>query len=413
MSHTTCRARWIVPVDSPPIENGSIVFDRDRIVSVRRAGPAEKADVDFGDAAVVPGFVNAHTHLELTRLHGRIPYRGSFLGWIADLVAGSRPVPPDFDRMAAIRDGLRHSLAAGVTSVGDVGLGVHALTAWREATPRIVGWLEVLGMGPRRLSPHEQALDRLVAACESCPPTDRLTVGLSPHAPYSADTDVYERALEYAQASRRPICTHLAETREETQFLADGTGPFRGLLELWGLWDGSFTPPRCSPVTYAHRLGLLDAGALLVHVNYASNDDLDLLARSRAHVAYCPRSHRFFDHPPHRWLDMLARGVNVCVGTDSLASNDSLSVLDELRFLHRRYPAIPANDLLRLGTVAGARALALDAICGSLAENKAADFAVFPLTCPHPRSPVEDILSSDANPIAVYCRGTPLHPRKE
>jgi len=411
MSQTTCRARWIVPVDSPPIESGSIVFDRDRIISVQRAKPSEKADVDFGDAVIVPGFVNAHTHLELTRLHNRIPYRGSFLGWIADLVAASRPIPPEEDRITFIRDGLSRSLAAGVTTVGDVGLGAHALAAWRGAGSRIVGWLEVLGMGPRRFSPHEQALDRLISACESCPPTDRLTVGLSPHAPYSADTDVYRRAIEYALASRRPICTHLAETPEEVQFLAEGTGPFRDLLRLWGLWDGSFAPPRCSPVAYAGQLGLLDAGALLVHVNHASDDDLDLLARSRAHVVYCPRSHRFFDHPPHRWLDMLARGVNVCIGTDSLASTDSLSVLDELRFLRRQHPALLANDLLRLGTAAGARALALDAICGSLARNKAADFVVFPLTCPSTFSPVEDILLSEVRPIAIYSRGTPLQPK--
>ena len=171
------------------------------------------------------------------------------------------------------------------------------------------------------------------------------------------------------------------------------------------MWDGSFSPPRCSAVEYAHRLGLLEAGALLVHVNYASDDDLDLIARHGGHVAFCPRSHHFFGHRPHRFRDMLRRGINVCVGTDSLASSDSLSVLDELRFLREQDQSLPAHELLSMGTLAGANALGLGAVCGSLAPGKSADFVALPLSSPSAGDPLEDILSADTRPIAVYVAG--------
>ena len=405
MPTTIHRARWIIPVDSPAIENGRVVVDEGRIIAVERSAGSSAADIDHGDAVILPGFVNAHTHLELTHLHGCVPFRGSFTRWVEELVAGAPADRASDERMASIREGLRKSLDTGVTAIGDIGLGEHAIAAWGKTGPWIVGWLEVLGMGPRRSTVHVQSLNVLTAVCDRCPPTERLRVGLSPHAPYSVDPDIYRRAITYASATHCPICTHLAETLDEVRFLADGTGPLRELLERWDLWDGSFSPPRCSPVSYAHRLGLLEAGALLVHVNYASDDDLDLLARFDCSIAFCPRSHHFFGHQPHRFRDMLRRGINVCVGTDSLASNDSLSVLDELRFLYGRELSITPHELLHLGTLPGAKALGLDRICGSLTPGKSADFVVLPLESVATRDPAEDVLSAQSRPLAVYLHG--------
>ena len=283
-----------MPVDSPPVENGCLVIEGGRIVAVERANIPSSGEVDHGDAVILPGWVNAHTHLELTPLAGRVPFRGSFVRWVEDLVARTPPERPDDGRIAAIRAGLSESLNAGVTAIGDIGLGPHASVAWSDAWPWITGYLEILGMGPRRFAAHGQSFDTLAAACDRCRPQAHLLLGLSPHAPYSVDPSVYRLAIEYASAGRRPLCTHLAETQDEQQFLADATGPLRDLLDRWGLWDGSFHPPGCSAVQYADRLGLLAAGAMLVHVNYASDADLDLIVRHGGHVAFCPRSHRFF-----------------------------------------------------------------------------------------------------------------------
>lgn len=398
-------------MSSPPVENGRLVVADGRVAGVERAAGSGGGDIDLGDVVVLPGWVNAHTHLQLTFCRGQTPYRGGFVDWIRDLagaIASGRAGSPE----EAIQAGMRQSLAAGVTAVADIGQGPVAAKCWRNAPLHLVGFFEVLGMGPRKDHAHERSLGGAVRLCESMPHGDgansgagMLLAGLSPHAPYSTDPSIYEGALEVCRRAGRPLCTHLAETREEARFLADGTGPFRELLEEWGLWDGSFRPPGCSPVEYARRLGLLGARPVLAHVNYADDDDLDLLAGSGASVAYCPRTHRFFEHPPHRYRDMLARGVNVCVGTDSLASNDSLSILDELRFLRREDRFTPDDGLLRMGTVAGARALGLEDQIGSLAAGRRADFVVIPLENLRARDPVGDILAGKQPPEATFLNG--------
>jgi aminodeoxyfutalosine deaminase len=213
--------------------------------------------------------------------------------------------------------------------------------------------------------------------------------------------------------SGRQLCTHLAETREELQFLRDGSGSFRELLEEWGLWDGTFQPPGCSPVDYMARLNVLEAkpAPLLVHVNYVSDADLDLLANTSCSVAWCPRTHRFFHHEPHRFRDMLARGINVCIGTDSLASNDTLSILDELRFAWRRSSGsagaqgrqpVSQQCLLAMGTIAGARALGLEDQVGSLEPGKRADLAAVPLEQPRAADPLEDLLGGNTCSTTIY-----------
>jgi cytosine/adenosine deaminase-related metal-dependent hydrolase len=402
------RARWIIPVSAPPIENGRLEVADERIVAVGRATSPMPSEVDLGDVAMLPGFVNAHTHLELTFCRGRVPYRGAFTTWVRDLVALTRSGAAG-DPGAAIDAGLRESAAAGVAALADIGHHAASLARWQNAPLQVTGFLEVLGMGPRSRSAHERSLTSAVRLLNDTftlggcpissegegvsPNTRRFSppLGLSPHAPYSTAPEIYRDALAWCQQNRRPLCTHLAETREEVQFLADGTGPFRDLLEEWGLWDGSFTPLACSPIEYARRLGLLDARPLLAHVNYATDDDLAILATSSASVVYCPRTHAFFEHQPHRYRDMLTRGINVCLGTDSLASADSLSILDELRFLRQRDAALPHDQLLHMATLAGARALGLEHELGTLELGKRAAFTAIPLIHPATSDPAADV----------------------
>lgn len=416
MSRISYRARWIIPVAGPPIENGRLEVVNGRIASVERAaGPGGDA-LDLGDVAVLPGFVNAHTHLQLTFCRSRAPYRGSFTQWIRDLASPARQDlagPPE----TAIDAGLWESLQAGVAAVADIGHGREAVDCWRRAPLAVVGFHEVLGVGPRARQDHERSCETAARVAEAASPSrlpasggPDLRIGLSPHAPYSTDPAVYRRAIEFCRRTGRPICTHLAETREEWQFLADATGPFRELLEEWGLWDGSFEPPGCSPVSYAHQLGLLACRPLLAHVNYASDEDLDLLAGSGASVAFCPRTHRFFEHQPHRYAEMLRWGINVCVGTDSLASNQTLSILDELRFLRREDRRLSDRTLLAMGTLAGARALGLDDRIGDLAAGRRADFVYVPLEHSATRDPLEDVLAGTHAPSRPPSHDSPSPP---
>jgi cytosine/adenosine deaminase-related metal-dependent hydrolase len=418
MSNTTYQARWILPVTSDPIENGCIVVDEGRITSIGKVGPRVSSATDLGDVVLLPGFVNAHTHLELSFCRGCVPYRGSFVGWLQDLTAlltGEHATDEETLR-ESLRTGIRQSLAAGVTAVADIGHNRNPLQEWARAPLHTVGFLEVLGMGSRRAADHKRSIRRAVALCEQSDASDRRAaraeargslkrVGISPHAPYSTDTSVYREAITYAVKNRRPICTHLAESREEGAFLADGTGPLRELLEMWNLWDGSFAPPACSPIEYASRIGLLGCDPLLAHVNYVTDHDLQLLKQSAPSIVYCPRTHAFFGHEPHRWAEMIARGLNVCIGTDSLASNDTLSVLDELRFVWRQGVPVRPARLLAMGTTAGARALGWHHEIGSLEPGKRADFVTIPLAHRQTGDPIDDLLSSDTTPAAVYLSG--------
>lgn len=419
------HARWAVPVTCDPIENARIAIRAGRIAAIESGGLREPSEIDLGDVVVLPGFVNAHTHLELTTCRGRVPYRGSFIDWIRRLVV-ENPHKEHGDAVGrSVQAGFAQSLAAGVTAVADIGCGQPVVDAWMCSPLHTIGFIEVLGI-------DEHCRERLPAyrltstAAEMCERADRATAdgtkgpghrirrfGISPHAPYSTRECIYREAIAFARCTSRPICTHLAETREEEQFVREGTGPFRQMLEDLGLWDGSFRPPGCSPVEFAHEMGLLSCEALLAHVNYASDSDLDLLKASPASVVYCPRSHAFFEHEPHRYREMLARGINVCIGTDSLASNETLSILDELRHLRRTDAVTAHHELLTMATIAGARALHLDDEIGSLEAGKRADLAVVPLENAGARDPVEDLLCGGAQMRECHPGGSRVAPVPE
>jgi cytosine/adenosine deaminase-related metal-dependent hydrolase len=223
------------------------------------------------------------------------------------------------------------------------------------------------------------------------------------------EPDGLRTCAEVAARHHLPVCIHLAETRDEAQFTRDASGPLAEHLRTLQIWDEAIPAGGCGPVELAGRLGLLTPTTLLAHVNYVTGTDIDRIARSRASVAFCPRTHHAFGHDAHRFREMLRARINVCIGTDSLASNPSLSVLDELRFLRHAAPDVPASTLLEMATVRGARALGFEHQTGSLAPGKYADIVVIPLDAAGARGPDEhgdqgweSILNSTAAPTFVF-----------
>lgn len=418
MSQTRIAARWILPIHSPPIENARVVVANGLIAGIESG--SSPSDIDYGDAAILPGLVNAHTHLELGRFRGGVPYCGDFTDWLRAVVALQTADGADDLMEEGINAGLAESLAAGVTTIVDNGCGRRSRVAWMRSPANVVGLFEAIGMGPRRTGDHPRSIANAFAEADAvrteidatqtdAPSKGMLLTGIAPHAPYSTAPEIYTQAIEYTRTRGLPIGTHLAETREEAEFLARGTGPFRKLLEDRDLWDGSFTPPGCSPVRYAESFGLLGCRPIIAHANYLSDEDIDLLARYRCSVAYCPRTHRFFEHAEHRYRDMLARGANVCLGTDSLASAPTLSILDELRFLRGIDRFCSGDLLLEMGTLRGARAAGLDNRVGSIEPGKRADLVIVPLPSTN-APPADSLLESTAAPIAVYATGRRVHP---
>jgi cytosine/adenosine deaminase-related metal-dependent hydrolase len=381
------RARWVVPVVGPILEDGYVEIARDRIIAVGRFKemhrPTETVE-DLGDAVLLPGFINAHTHLELSCYKGQIAPT-DFWSWLEQLISlRNAPGTAERERQAVI-DGARKSLSLGVTCVADISRTGLNLAALQTMPIRKVCFLELISGAMTPPSNFEELRENLADALSFA---DELTcVGLSPHAIYSVLPDDIAQTAALAAERNLPLTMHVAETREELEWLDNGSGRVADFLKRYGLLTAA--PAKNIEVNPAarggHPLDLLDQSgalserALLAHVNYVDDDALPRLSGSMCSVVYCPRAHRFFGHPPHRWPEMLAAGVNVCLGTDGLVCNDTLSMLDEIHFVHERHPDVPGQQLLELATVRAAHALGLDDEIGRLAPGHQADLVSVPM----------------------------------
>jgi len=394
-SKVVLTAAWIAPIGRPPIRDGAIFFADGKIAAVgsRKSLKDEMTDaavVDAGNAVILPGLVNAHTHLELSDIQrGKPPAR--FVDWIIDLM--NQPTPP-----GGIETGIRQCLRFGVTAVGDI-TSQPAVTRMVLANSplRGVSYGEVRAMAQRRgfLEP------RLEQSRGGPARPGSVAIGISPHAPYSIESTGYQRCLEVAKENHLPLATHLAETADEATFLADHSGPFRELWSTLNAWDQQVPKSTGGPIRFADSIGLLDYPTLLAHVNYCDDDEMKQLAAGKASVVYCPRTHEFFGHPPHRWRELLARGINVAVGTDSCASSPDLNLVDDLRLLHRLAPEVDASRIWEMATTRAARAIQCSGI-GALEPGFAADAVVFRTGSDQP---LNEILENAVLPSSVWIGG--------
>jgi cytosine/adenosine deaminase-related metal-dependent hydrolase len=381
-------ARYVFPVSGPPLERGLVVIDGDRALALRRG--QHTPDFDCGDAAIVPGFVNAHTHLDLTGARGLVSPSPDFTGWLRQVIAyraGRSKDEVERDISAGIRECARY----GTTLVGDIaheGLSTDPLLA---APLRSVVFRELIGLtadGVARTYEGFRWWRDAFPESENCKP------GVSPHAPYSVAESLYVRTT----ISGLPLATHLAETQAEAELLEPRIGPFVPFLQELGVWE----PQALAPST-RHVLDLVESSprGLIVHANFLSPD----VTISHASVVYCPRTHAAFGHPPHPFREFLASGVRVALGTDSLASNPDLDVLAEARFAHSQYPDVSGETLLRMATLSGAEALGFADVTGSFAVGKSADLAIVELPRREAADPHELLFASDSPVLATIFRG--------
>ncbi|MCH7768154.1 MAG: amidohydrolase family protein [Nitrospinae bacterium] len=391
LSRTLFAADWVVPVASPPIPEGGVLVEGPRIVEVGRAQALRRAGVDevrdLSGHLLLPGLVNAHTHLELSFLKGRISPSLPFDGWIEALVGELREA--DEATLAdAARSGLAELTANGTTAVGDISRSGISHPIIADSGLKGVVFVEVLGFHPD----HEQrALDAAVGTLErlAARPESPLHVGITPHAPYSTSPALYRGAAGLARTRGLPLAVHLAETPEEELFVREGRGPLRDLLARFGLWYGDFPIPGCSPVEYLESLGVL-AGALAVHCNTVTDDeDIGRLAAAGAPVVLCPASNAWFGRPSRHPLPlMLEAGLLCALGTDSLASNDRLDLLSEMTLCAASHPELAPETVLHMATDWAAEALGLSGRCGSLEAGKAADLVALRLPAGDIKEPV-------------------------
>ena len=400
-------ARYIFPVEGPPVRDGLLTIQGGRIADV---GPARGRvpDLDLGNVAIVPGFVNAHTHLELPALDGEAPEGPEDqVGWLRRVVAQRRQGTPAA-RLEAVGRNLAASLAAGTTMLADTTTAGLSWDAVDRAPLRGVVFAEVLGLRrDRGLETSREAWDWIGAVSREAQVAGCARVGLSPHAPYSTAGWLYHQAA----AGGLPLSTHLAELPEELELLRHRSGRLRGFLEELGAWDDSWEPIGPRPAVYVRKGELRQADWLIAHGTYLDPSEFWQLRPEaapggrRVAVAYCPRTHARFGHAPHPFRALLERGVVVCLGTDSLASAPSLSLLDELRFLHRADPALGGPLLLTMATLFGAWALRAETVTGSLKPGKSADLAVVALPDRDETDPYRLLLDSDRPVVASAFEG--------
>ncbi len=405
-------ARYVYTADGPLIESGALRVTAGRITWVGRRSELSPVDLagddvrDLGEALLTPGLINAHAHLELSALAGRIRPSGLWT-WLARLVKLRRQIERSAERQAA-RRAAEDALACGVTCIADISRRGDTWQILRELPMRTVCFTELITIARDAPRTPAELDDHMASAAARTQGIPRLSLGVSPHAPYTVSCEHLSETAALARRRGLPLTTHWAETKEECRWLARGGGRLGALLWTLGA-GGRIRAPRRSPMAYADQAGLLDAASLLAHVNYMDDDDLATLAASRACVAYCPRSHRFFGHRGHRWRDMLDAGVLVCVGTDSLASlppGSRLSMLDEMALLRDEAPELPAEVFWRMVTLNAATALGLDTETGSLAPGKAADLVAWPVTDATASDPLADVIASRPDPTAVWVDGS-------
>jgi aminodeoxyfutalosine deaminase len=369
------HAAWILPIAEPPIRDGWVAIDRGRVAAVGRRSPADAAapaDVDLGRVAVLPGLVNAHTHLELSYLRGEVPPAAAFVAWIRDVMAARRLRPDEHapEILGAIDRAVAEAVAAGTAVVGDIS---NTLVTFGPLTRSVLAGVVFYELIRFRAPDPDMLVGEARRRIDALTGTERMRAGLAAHAPYSVAPLVF-RAL-HAAVGRDPFvpCSvHLSESSEEVEFLRTGGGPWRALLDDVGAWDPAWIPPGVSPVRFLDDSGFLDARVLAVHGVQMSPADLGTLASRGTTLVACPRSNTYTGAGAPPIAEFYASGVRVAIGTDSLASAPDLNVFAELAAMRALAPRVAASSLLESATREGARALGFEADYGTIEPGKRA-----------------------------------------
>jgi cytosine/adenosine deaminase-related metal-dependent hydrolase len=382
-------------------------------VSPHRATDCE----DLGNVAIVPGLINAHSHLELSDCPVPLTPLRPFTSWIDRLLQHRRARPAlakETNASTPLKRGAAEMLAAGTTLVGDIVDAAWHPEALPHQGPLTIAFRELLTLSPARIPELLSAAEaHLAAAHPDLAPLSPVGAGwrpgLSPHAPYSVHPRLLSGLVDLARHWRAPLAMHVAETPAELQLLAGRGGEFEEFLQRMGVWNpepfrGDWRVPDILRELARGPLGLV------VHGNFLGEEEYRLLAETpHLSVVYCPRTHAQFGHPPHPWRELVKRGINVALGTDSRASNPDLSLWGELRFLRHTFPEVPGELLLDLGTRRGARAMGLENRLGTLQPGLRADLAVVALPDrADPSDPHELLFDPAARIVEVWLGGHPV-----
>ena len=366
------RARTVVPMAGEPIENGAVAIDGNKIAAVGRSDDIQRAHtgetIDLGERVLLPGLINAHCHLDYTALRGKIAPRESFADWIRAINAEKARLT-DQDYIDSIDAGFAEAMRFGTTTIANLTAFSNLIAAIKE--PVRTWWFgELIDVrNPEQADGIvDDAVEHLMSASHW---------GLAPHAPFTASTRLYARCEEIAQRNNVLLTTHLAESREETLMFRDGTGPAFDFLK--GIGRQMDDCGRETPVARFLRTRMIGERWIIAHLNELDAGDFELLqSAAKFHIVHCPRSHAFFGHAPFALQRLTDLGFNICLGTDSLASNSDLSLFAEMRELLRKEPGLAPREALEMATIRGAAAIGQQNLLGVIRPGASADLIALP-----------------------------------
>lgn len=376
-------ASYIFPISSPPVAGGAIAVDNGLIVDL---GPLEElrkvhaAPVhEFPGCTIMPGLVNAHTHLELThfpswKLRKGIDYSPrTYIDWVIQVIKIRRALSHD-ELVHSVREGIHKSLECGTTTVGDILTDRSLLPLYQDSPLSGRLYSEAIGQNPLQCEAMLHSLEKIVASFHP----GSLLPGISPHAPHTLSAHFMGEVSALARRLSVPTAIHLAESPEETAFFHDSTGKIAELLYPYAGWEDYIPPPRrTTPVTYLDSLGVLNPQTTVVHCVHVTPADAEVLRQRGVTAVLCPRSNDRLAVGRAPVALLKKAGIPLALGTDSLASNDTLSLWDEMRFLRRQFPGVfTPGEVLKLATLGAAGALHVEGASGSLERGKRADFLV-------------------------------------
>ncbi len=399
---TIYAAKWVMPISAPAIQDGAVAVEGEKIAGVGTLAELAKTFADslvndFGDAAILPGFINCHSHLELSVMRGFLEHEESdFFAWLKKLTIARMMRMTEDDLRASATWGAIEAARAGVTCVADASESAsQSMKALSDVGLRGIVFQESFGPDPSLANENFELLRTKIEQLRELE-NARVNVGVSPHAPYTVSGVQLEMISRYAIEEKLRLMIHAAESEAETDLLRDGTGPFAdGLLHRGFDWKA----PGVSTIKYLDQCGILDTKPLLAHCIRVDDDDLAILSRKDARIAHCPKSNAKLGHGRAPLPAFLRHNIKTGLGSDSVASNNSCDMLEEARFavLISRieeddgagYRIVSADDVLHMATRGGARALGLDHEVGALAAGLQADLAIVGLDRPH-QQPVHD-----------------------
>lgn len=372
------RSGWVMVDPDTVIRNGYVCVEQGRVKETGMFHQAIRGKVvDHGPGLLMPAFVNAHTHLELSALKGKLAFGGGFGSWVRDLLVLRQVIGID-GLVAELGTGVDDLVNSGSLVVGDVStLGIVG--------PRIKGsslsgvfFREYLGNSLPELAEIETG--------------DRFTSSYAGHAPHTTSPALFKHLKATCRAAGQIFSVHLAESTDEVEFITTGKGMWADFLNEMAVDYASWGLPFKSPVAYLDSLGLLDEQTLAVHVIRADKEDIRILKQRRVPVCICLRSNQNLHKALPDLGSMIDKGLLICLGTDSLASTESLSILDEMRYLAETFPQVSAKEMVRMSTINGAKALGLEKVFGSLEPGKMASMVYIPVSAKTEQALFENIL---------------------